>query len=381
MSELPATVLDAAVRRVKEHDAVKPRATTSPSVATEGPPDSPKGEPEPGGSWSPIDVGATVTGLLNGTISRPQPTVLTRTDGRPLFYPGKVNGIAGASGDGKSLVAQWCAVEQLALGHDVLYADLEDDAPSVVSRLLAMGAHPDVISEQFIYMNPDEPYGPGAQEQLEAVVAVREPSLVVLDSTGECLALDGAKPNDDDDVARWFRKLPTALARMGPTVLVIDHMTKADDGSLMPIGSQRKRAAIGGHQVITQLAKPFAMNQSGLVKLVCSKDRNGNYRRREVVAEIGVTSDDTTIALSVDAPANGATAVFRPTHLMERVSRHLEGTSEPLTRNAVKDAVSGNKAAIVTALGLLVEEGYVQFEQSGQAHLHSSVKPYREDMG
>lgn len=336
-----------------------------------------------GGTWRPTDVGAVVDGLLAGTITRPMPTVLTRTDGRAVFYPARVNGIAGPSGDGKSLVAQKAAADELHAGHTVVYVDLEDDLPSVASRLLALGVPPSVIVERFVYLSPDEPYGNDAQAHLETVVADRRPTLVVIDSTGESMAMDGAKPNDDDDVARWFRRLPGALARLGPAVVVIDHMPHDTDGRLTPIGSQRKRAAIGGVQIITSLARPFSREQAGMVKLVCGKDRNGNYRRGEVVAEVIVTpyDDGAQVTLEVVAPEAGDGASFRPTVLMEKVSRHLEDAAEPLTRNAIRDEVPGNKPAVVKALAVLVDEGYVERTKSGQAHHHRSVKPYREALG
>lgn len=336
-----------------------------------------------GGSWRPADVGAVVEGLLAGTITRPMPTVLARTDGRCVFYPGKVNGIAGGSGDGKSFVALRAAADELVAGQFVVFVDLEDDLPSVASRLLALGVPADVIVSHFTYVSPDEPYGTDAQAHLEEVVDELRPTLVVIDSTGEALAADGANPNDDDDVARWFRRLPRALARFGAAVVVIDHMPHDADGRLSPIGSQRKRAAIGGVQIITTLARPFSREQAGMVKLICGKDRNGNFRRGEVVAEVHVTpdADAGTITLTVEAPAAGDGASFRPTVLMEKVSRHLEDAADPLTRNAIRAEVRGNKEAIVKALAVLVEEGYVERTQSGQAHHHRSVKPYREHLG
>ncbi|HEX2574712.1 MAG TPA: AAA family ATPase, partial [Aquihabitans sp.] len=330
---------------------------------------------ELGDSWSPTNVGETVAGILAGTITRPTPTVLTRTDGKALLYSGKVNGIAGASNDGKSLIVQWACTEEVNDGRNVVYVDLEDDAASVVSRLLDMGVDPAVIVEHFTYITPDEPYSDAARAHLEAVVRDRQPTLVVLDSTGESLALDGAKPNDDDDVARWFRRLPTAIARLGPAVVVIDHMTKADDGSLSPIGSQRKRAAIGGAQYITAQVRPFSREGEGMIKLTCGKDRAGTYRRGQVVAEVTVTPDEGAITMTVAAPVTGDGASFRPTHLMEKVSRHLEDVGETLTRNAIKSEVTGNQQAIVTALSLLVEEGYVGRTTAGQAHLHRHLKP------
>ena len=336
-----------------------------------------------GSSWAPTDIGATVDGLLAGTIVRPAPTVLARTDGQALMYPGKVNGIAGMSGDAKSMIAQYASAQELERGETVVYVDLEDDAASVVSRLLAMGVDPDTIAERFIYITPDEPYGPDARVMLETLVTDLSPSLVVLDSTGESLALDGAKPNDDDDVARWFRRLPTALARLGPAVVVIDHMAKADDGSLSPIGSQRKRAAIGGAQYITAQVRPFSREQAGMVKLTCGKDRAGTYRRGQVVAEVTVTPNPEadTIDLDVAAPEAGDGDTFRPTHLMQRVSRHVEEAGLPLTRNAVLKEVAGNTTALGKALAVLVEEGYIARTQAGQAHHHGHVKPYREHMG
>ena len=363
----------------------KHRTTPPPTDAATGEADdTDDGNPHNvGASWAPVDIGATVAGLLAGTITRPMPTVLALTDGRCMLYPAKVNGIAGASGDGKSLLAQWASAEELKAGHTVVYVDLEDDAPSVVSRLLAMGVDPGTIAASFVYVSPDEPYGTDAQAQLQAVVKDRRPTLVVVDSTGESLAVDGARPNDDDDVARWFRRLPTALARMGPAVAVIDHMPHDKDGRLTPIGSQRKRAAIGGAQYITDLARPFSRESAGMVKVICGKDRNGNYRRGQVVAEVTVTPEDDgqRLTVTVEAPDAGDGAAFRPTHLMEKVSRHLEEAGEPLTRNAIRDEVPGNKPAVVKALAVLVNEGYVERTQAGQAHNHRSLKPYREALG
>lgn len=351
-----------------------------PDVAPVVDPDNPY---DVGASWAPVDVAATVAGLLAGTITRPVPTVLTRTDGTAMLYAAKVNGIAGASGDGKSLIAQWAGAQELEAGGTVVYVDLEDDAASVVSRLLAMGVAPAVIVDRFVYVTPDESYGNDAQARLEALVTERRPTLVVIDSTGESLALDGAKPNDDDDVARWFRRLPGRLARLGPAVVVIDHMPHDTDGRLSPIGSQRKRAAITGAQYVTALARPFSREKEGMVKLICGKDRHGNYRRGQVVAEVAVTPgvEANTIALEVVAPLAGDGANFRPTHLMERVSRHLEDTAAPLTRNAVRDDVTGNNDAVIKALAVLVDEGYVERVKVGQAHHHRHLKPYREHMG
>lgn len=73
-----------------------------------------------------------MAGLLAGTITRHAPTIGRRDDGAALFYQEKVNGVAGASGSGKTGTALYAAAQELAAGEAVVYVDLEDDAAGVV---------------------------------------------------------------------------------------------------------------------------------------------------------------------------------------------------------------------------------------------------------
>jgi hypothetical protein len=336
-----------------------------------------------GASWEPVDTAAVLAAIERGEVTRPVPTVLLRDDGTGLVYPGKVNGIAGPGGTAKSWIAQKAAADELVVERAVVYVDLEDDAAAVITRLRALGVAPADIAAGFTYVAPTEGYGNDARARLEAVVAQVRPSLVVIDSTGEALAMDGANPNADEEVARWFARLPRALARLGPAVLVLDHMPHTvEDGRLSPIGSQRKTAAINGAQYVTFMVRPFSRDTPGMVKLVCGKDRLGTYRRGQTVAEVAVTPtwEGETVGIALVAPSETEGGKFRPTHLMERVSRHLEVVGGALSRNAVRDQVPGNDKAVVAALAALVEEGFVVVTKQGQAHLHHSVKPYREDM-
>lgn len=76
-----------------------------------------------------------------------------------------------------------------------------------------------------------------------------------------------------------------------------------------------------------------------------------------------------------DAPT---VPTFRPTVLMERVSRAIE--DEPgLTRRALRTAVAGNHAAKELALELLVIEERVARRKQGQAVRHFSTRPFRAD--
>ena len=334
-----------------------------------------------GATWLPVDLHETVAGLLDGSIERLAPTVGRRSDGAHLFYRGKVNGIAGASGCGKSWTVLHAAAQEIRAGEHAVYCDLEDDAAGVVQRLLDLGADPRDVLAMFHYVHPDEAYSAAAAAHLEAVVTEFWPSLVVVDSTGEALALDGAKPNDDDDVARWFRRLPTRLARTGAAVVVLDHIAKADDGGLWPIGSQRKRAAISGSLYMQAVVRPFDQDTPGVAKLTCAKDRHGTYRQGARVADLHITPHGDVLAelrAPVDVPATGERK-WRPTGLMERIAEALDGAPEPLSFRGVDERVSGKADHKRIALRVLVDEAYVTVSDGPRnAKLHTLVRPYRQ---
>lgn len=342
-------------------------------------PDEAQGdELTPGETWRAVDLEETLRGLQSGAIQRLRPTVGRLVDGRGLFYPRKVNGVAGASNCGKTWTALLASVQEIEAGRHVVYVDLEDDAAGVLERLLDLGADPAVILARFHYVHPDEPYGESAQKRLTELVEGYCATLVVVDSTGESLALDRARPNDDDDVARWFRRFPSRIASMGPAVVVLDHMTKADDGGLWPIGSQRKRAAITGAQYIQSTVSGFSKDTAGRAKLVCAKDRHGNYRPGQRVADLVVTPQGEHLASlwGHETPA-APSSDGRPVDLMERVSRALEDAAAPMTANEVNKAVTGGRRAVFGALDLLVTEGYANWTARGKSHLHVSQRPYR----
>lgn len=240
---------------------------------------------EPGESWKVLDL----ADVLSGQYVRPQPTVGCYGD-MSLFYSGKVNGLAGESGAGKSWVALVSCAQEIKADRHVIYVDFEDDAASVVDRLLSIGVSPDGVREFFHYIRPHERLGEAGKENLLDAVRAYAPTLVVIDSTGESMAIEGVNSNDDGEVAAWMRKFPTALARRGPAVLLLDHTTKTD-GGLWPIGSQRKRAAITT-QYILRIDKPYDRETSGGSNVICAKDRHGNYSFARLVCRLAVTSHE-----------------------------------------------------------------------------------------
>lgn len=332
-------------------------------------------------TWAPLDLAELVDQVANGIDGRPVPAVLTRDDGAGLIYPGMVNGVHGESGSGKTWLALHACVQQLVAGHRVVYIDHEGDPRSIVARLLDLGLTADTIIRGFHYVQPETPFTDGGTALLEAV-RMTEASLVVIDSTGEGLALGGAKPNADDEVALWFREVPRRIADQGPAVLLLDHTAKAHGGELWPIGSQRKRAAINGAQFYIETMSPFSRDRAGAAKLVCAKDRHGCYTFGQRVGILHVTPDDGTLAVSIAAPDPAERAPdggFRPTGYMEKISRLLEANDAPMSGKQIRDSITGKSQHIGQAVAALVAEGHLTTAPGGRgAILHTVVNPYRE---
>lgn len=274
----------------------------------------------PGASWRAIDLRAVADGLRDGSLKRPRPTVgtvgLAPEDGPgALLYRGKVNGLAGESNAGKSWTALVIARQELESGEGVLYLDLEDDGVAMTDRLLQMGADLDQVAERFAYVNPGTRFDTDARAALLAILDRLAPSLVVIDSVGEALSLEGMRPNEDDEVARWFRLLPRWLAGHAcePAVLVLDHVPKVD-GGLWPIGSQRKRAAVTGAQYMQERRAPFSQRRAGYSVLKVAKDRHGAYGTGDTAAHLVVTpgEDGVTVDLVSGTPSAQALTTADP---------------------------------------------------------------------
>ncbi|MHA6509509.1 bifunctional DNA primase/polymerase [Tessaracoccus sp. Y1736] len=365
----------------------------------------PGGEMErPASSWWPVDVSSVVKALVAGGDPRPVPTVgLLQGVEAALFYRGRVNGVAGESGAGKTWTVLVAAAQEFALGNSVVYIDLEDSLVGIVGRFLEMGVPPYLISRHLAYVSPQERLGETARAALWATLDAVRPSLVVIDSTGEGLSLEGANPNADDEVARWFRMLARRVAahQSEPAVVVLDHVPKSDDGGgLWPIGSQRKRAAIDGAQYMQKTVRPFSRGVPGFAKLLCAKDRGGNYRLSQTVAELHVdpvmdlrADDADTAAEAAGASLHvvnltllpvgdaGGPTPFRPTLLMERVSRYVQDHPGDADRTArqIRANVSGKERAVIAAANLLVAEGYMRASLGVRGStVYTSVRPFTE---
>ena len=336
--------------------------------------------------WDPIDLRA----VLNGGRITPAPTVLARSDGVHLFYPGRVNMVMGEPESGKTWVADYAAAQELKAGHHVVFFDFEDVAETSVERLLALGAKPEEILARFSYYDTPPRFDELGRDVLQGYFAERgAPSLFVLDGVTEAMGMLGLDPYKGLDVTQFYGAAPRWFAKLGAAAVLLDHVVKDKEGrGRWAIGSERKLSGLDGAAYSVDLLRPFGRERTGQAKLTLAKDRCGHVRQHEgagraiAILELEAWPDGKISArLEAPEPSSDRDRPFRPTVIMERVSKTLEGAPAPLSARAVRGQTTGKVETVAIALELLVAEGYVAAEAAGRgAVMHRSLRPFRADV-
>ena len=301
-----------------------------------------------------------------------------------LIYPGRAHFLAGESGGGKTWVALHTCAEAIRDGHHVIYIDLEDHPDSIVGRLKALAVDGPDILERFHYIQPAQPFTPEVGDRLDYLIRRDDIALVVIDSIGELLSLQGCKPNDDDDVARVYRQIVRRITALGPAVILIDHVPKSSDRNpLYGIGSQRKRAAIDGSAFMVETVTPFAAGKDGTLKLVTAKDRAGNFAIGQTAAtvEIGSQPDGQRLDITVRAPQTDGASGQRQTVNMARISDYLMTQPErQANTSAIRKGAGVKTEHVNKCLSDMLTEGWIiDYETGlGKAHLFRLVHPFSD---
>lgn len=334
-------------------------------------------------SWWPVDL----RGLIAGDIPpEAPPAFLARQDGEHLFYAGKVNGLIGESESGKTWVALLAVAQALGTGAQVLYLDFEDTAAGILARLRLMGVT-DAELSRLAYISPDETFGILAHRDLTEHVAATLPRLVVLDGYNAAMTMMGLNLIDNADIYRFALAILRPLKRTGAAVVTIDHVTKSKEGrGAFAIGGQAKRSDVDGCSISVEVVQPFGKGMAGKLRLTVSKDRPGLVRavsggaKNAGLAHIDSTGDVTRVW--VDGPdlrPAEERGPFRPTGLMQKVSRYLETCSEPVSGKVLETSVGSKAEHVRTAVAVLVSEGFVAVDNGPRnALLHSLVRPYSQ---
>jgi hypothetical protein len=314
---------------------------------------------------------------LNLNLLEERPPIQPTLGGVGLIYPGKRHVFSGPQETAKTLAAYAIALEEVRAGGVVLLLDFEMGQWDARDRLRELGAS----AEDFERIHYLEPEGPASEEIVCELIARWAPTLAIIDAAAGAYALQGLDDNKRGDVERfavvyvrpfWLREIATIL---------VDHVVKnADNRGRYAIGSERKVGSADVHlgfEAITALARGGA----GRYKIVTHKDRGGWLPRpRAGELELRSDPDGHAITWAFKQPAAESEDGWKPTALMERVSRYLEGRDDPTSRNAVEGDVTGKRDYVRQAVDCLVSEGYVN-ETAGpnRARLLLSVQAFRED--
>jgi hypothetical protein len=90
-----------------------------------------------------------------------------------------------------------------------------------------------------------------------------------------------------------------------------------------------------------------------------------------------ISGDGGAVSVLIEPAADAGVDAFRPTFLMERVSRYLETLTEPATQTVIERSVEGKIEAVRRALAVLVTEGFVERTPGPRNSLnHALTKPF-----
>lgn len=325
--------------------------------------------------WSPLDL----SGYLDGTHVPPVPELLRRADGVSLLYPARVHWLSAEPEAGKSWLALLAASQVLMAGGRVLFIDLEDSPDSLIARLVALGVPRQVIGAQLAYVQPSGPLDGATRTVLTPLVAAA--ALVVVDACTAGMALQGLSPAADVDVAAWLELLPRWAARLGPAVLVVDHVVKSlESRGRWATGSQHKMAGLDGAAYGLEAVSPFGRNMTGRSRLTVQKDRSGQVRPHAVrmagakdwVADLVIEGHpDGSVTARLEPCSSEEGGPFRPTKIMGKVTELLGAHPEGLSLRGVQDRVGGRQQTVRQALAVMVDEGAVEVVAGTRgSHLH-----------
>lgn len=318
-------------------------------------------------SWKPIALKDYYDGLFQAPIA----TILKRSDGAGLIYPGKVHSFYGESESGKSWVAQIATAECLNSDQKVTYIDFESDAIDIVNRLKALGVSRANLLQYFSYIRPDGPRDvndPYWQDILEPDSA----TLVIIDGVTESLTMWGGETKDNDAITRWMRIFPrTVAAASGAAVVLIDHITKnSETRGRFAIGGQAKLATIDGAAYLVEPLEVLSPGRIGSISLRVTKDRPGfvrkvagMYRKSDRTQEAAIFTIDSTraqmeyvIGVPLKEDEFESNREFKKLKEVAEFIHNHPGC----TRRMVQDGVQGSKESIGGIIGDLIAGGWIE---------------------
>lgn len=271
-----------------------------------------------------------VAAVTAGELPTLVPTMLRRTDGAALLYPGLTHSLVGEPGSGKSWCALVAATQVLAAGGSVLWLDYEGNRRITGERLRALNVHPEVVADRFRYTRPPA-VGPLETVELAALADRERPDLAVIDGVARAIARQGGDEDRASDIVALHEAIVRPLTASGAAVVMVDHVTKAREGrGRWARGSGAKLGEIEGAAYGVETVEGFTRTRPGKIRLKIAKDREGI---------VGAEGDPAAVITFTPAPGDSLTVAvlapeWVPTSVAEAVLAALNATANDEVRQA-----------------------------------------------
>ena len=325
----------------------------------------------------PLDVAGL---MMGGEIEREYPTMLCRTDGKSLVYPGRLHSIYGEPGHGKTWVSLHLVRERLEAGEVVAYLDYDEDdgGKSMALRLLSLGVRPELVRDGLRYLNPQ---GLGRNQdawlKLKRQIKEWKPSLVIVDTMAPALVELGLNEKDNAEVGAWYAHARWLLRGLNPqaALVIIDHVVKSGEG--------RGRWARGAGDKLGRLhaayavesTVPFSRTMPGHIRLIIAKDRGGEVGREgeaAAVVKFNPYNEGQRLDITVDVPESADLSSLSLQHenrkkvVKERLITALRSNAGGLTYSELKRVTRTNGPEGEETINECIDKGEFEPDNTGR---------------
>lgn len=330
---------------------------------------------------------------FNLTFSPPTPSMLLRTDGVGLIYPGKIHVVVGPPETGKSWISLYAGMDGIIERDEkFLYMDFEGDIGDFVWRAKLLGLTEQNGRSSF-YTSPAKINDAVIGSLVDRIVD-NNIKLVVIDSVNRIMARCGLNYENGPDYIEFTDQVLGPLKETGVAILMIDHVVKSKEArGRWSTGSEQKLGQVDVSYHL-EVLKQFAAGLTGVVGIRNAKDRPGGVKahsygasemRRVALFTLGENEDGTKDILldpwtEPMAPEMEDKSYRRayPWPLMEAISDLIVDFG-PMPEQELMWMVEASKDKKQWAMKLLLDGRYVEGkvnEESGQVLMHLE-RPYR----
>jgi hypothetical protein len=263
---------------------------------------------------------------------------------------GELHWIYAEAEGAKTWLALWLAVKVMNDGGTVLWVD-EELGPTIVSeRLVALGADPEVVAQQFIYLPfPGWSATDADKASWLVMVATYRPAFVVFDTATDALANADLDENNGVQVTGWVKAYCEPPRYAGAAVAVLDHTTKNGETGKHPVASRAKRAKAKVMYALDTTAK-FDRETVGKVKIKRTKNTIGAAIPAERMFEAGGEDGRFVWKPTISIDTRGAAEANADAKLQQKVVETLQAHDRPLSQTMLAELIGGNKTKALSAI-------------------------------